>query len=189
MQGSRALTDDEIKSMLESTDPRYKTLVMTGIMFGTRISEALELRFSDFESRTLRIKSKKGSNNQEFPIPGTYREALNELKRFYEKHDVVVERDSFVFVGIHPNSGGKVLTRQAANESLRVLSRKLGLDGKVSFHSFRKSFVTKIYEKTNYNIAETKKYSRHKSLANLEYYIRTTDSMDLVDDDLWGVAA
>ncbi|MBK8755563.1 MAG: hypothetical protein IPL99_29820 [Candidatus Competibacteraceae bacterium] len=47
-------------------------------------------------------------------------------------------------------------------------------------HSARKTFVTRIYAMTGKDIAETRKYSRHKSLANLDYYIGTTDDLSLV---------
>jgi len=39
--------------------------------------------------------------------------------------------------------------------------------------------VTRIYHLTGKDIAETKKYSRHKSLANLDYYIGTTQDLPL----------
>lgn len=52
-------------------------------------------------------------------------------------------------------------------------------------HSARKIFVTRIYALTGKDIAETKKYSRHKSLANLDYYIGTTQDLSLVNQLHW----
>lgn len=185
MQGSRALSEDEIKTMLDIANPRDRLLILTGINFGTRISEALELKFKDLEGKTLRLKSKKKSNNQEFPIPDSYKEALADCRKYYSKIGVDHTASDNVFLSVHVRTGNTISVQNAA-EIIRGLAKRIGAKGKVSFHSFRKAFVTRIYERTGFNIAETQKYSRHKSMSNLEYYIQTTESMDLVCDGLWG---
>jgi integrase len=185
MNGSRALSETEINRMMEIANPRDRLLILTGINFGTRISEALELKFSDVEGKTLRLKSKKKSNNQEYPIPQSYKDAVKAVRKHYRGLGIELSQYSPMFMSTHIRTG-KAISIQNALEIMRLLAKKAGAEGKVSFHSFRKSFVTRIYERTGFNIAETQKYSRHKSLSNLEYYIHTTDSMDLVCDGLWG---
>lgn len=189
MNGARVLNDEEIYRMMEVATLRDRVLIMTGIHFGTRISEALQLRFGDFRGDTLRIRSKKKSNNQTFPIPEKFKQEVRQLRKYYAKHGIAVDDKTYLFLRMSRNSGNDhgPITPQNANQIINKLAEKIGInDGKVSAHSFRKSFVTRIYEKTGFNIAETQKYSRHKSLASLQYYIRTAETCDLVNDNLWG---
>ena len=184
MQGARALSEAELNEILSVASPRDRVLVLTGINFGTRISEALKLTFADVEGEVLHLKSAKGSNNQGFPIPAGYKAAIKALKAFYRDKGFEPKQHTRIFLETHVLPF-HVMSRQAASDAVRRLAKKIGAEGKVSSHSFRKSFVTRIYEKTGFNIAETQKYSRHKSLGNLQYYISTSDSMDLVGDELW----
>jgi integrase len=183
MKGCRVLTDDEIKTVLNEMQVRDRTLFLTCLTFGTRISEALALTFGDVAGKTLYLKSKKGSDNQSFPIPVAYKNALGELIEFYTEKGVIVNSKTPLFISQKSNDSS--ITRQFASYIIKSMARKVNLDGKVNTHSFRKSFVTKIYEMTGFNIAETKAYSRHKSLVNLEYYIKTTENTNLVENLNW----
>ncbi len=183
MKGCRVLTDDEIKLVLNELGTRDRTLFLTCLTFGTRISEALSLKFGDVAGNTLYLHSTKGSENQGFPIPDAYKQALTELTRWYSDKGIIVEKNLPLFVC--QKGTNQSITRQLASTVIKKVSSKLHLDGKINTHSFRKSFVTKIYEMTGFNIAETKAYSRHKSLINLEYYIRTTEKTDLVEQLSW----
>lgn len=183
MKGCRVLSDEEIKMVLNELQVRDRVLFLTCLTFGTRISEALALTFGDVSGNTLYLKSKKGSDNQSFPIPAAYKRSIEELRKWYERKRVTIDGKSPLFIS---QKGKKTsFTRQLASHIIKNIARKLGLDGKVNTHSFRKSFVTKIYEMTGFNIAETKAYSRHKSLVNLEYYLKTTEKTDLVEQLSW----
>lgn len=183
MKGCRVLKDNEIRDILNELQVRDRVLFLTCLTFGTRISEALALNFANVAGKTLFIKSIKGSENQYFPIPDFYKKEIGELKKWYERKSVYISEKSPLFISQKGND--KAITRQLAGKVIRNIATRLGLDGMVSTHSFRKTFVTKIYEMTGYNLAETKSYSRHKSLVNLEYYIQTTETVDLVHQLEW----
>lgn len=183
MKGCRVLTDEEIRMILNELGVRDRSLFLTCLTFGTRISEALNLTFGDVSGKTLYLKSKKGSDNQAFPIPVVYKNVIEELIDWYAEKGIVVTDSLPLFIS--QKGRNRSITQQLASHVIKKVSRRLQLDGKVNTHSFRKSFVTKIYEMTNFNIAETKAYSRHKSLVNLEYYIRTTEKTDLVEQLSW----
>ncbi len=183
MKGCRVLTDNEIKLVLNELGVRDRLLFLTCLTFGTRISEALALTFGDVAGSTLYIRSSKGSETQGFPVPDSYRAAVEELKNWYTEKGIPVTDNLPLFLS--QKGRNKSITRQLASHVIKKVARKINLDGKINTHSFRKSFVTKIYELTGYNIAETKAYSRHKSLVNLEYYIKTTESVDLVEKLSW----
>jgi len=183
MKGCRVLSDGEIRLVLHELGVRDRVLFLTCLTFGTRISEALALTFGDVAGDTLYIRSSKGSETQGFPVPDDYRKAVKELRYWYIEKGIDVVENLPLFVSQKGRS--KSITRQLASTVIKNVSRKLNLDGKVNTHSFRKSFVSKIYELTGFNIAETKLYSRHKSLVNLEYYLKTTESTDLVEQLSW----
>ncbi len=183
MKGCRVLNDEEIRLILNELGIRDRTLFLTCLTFGTRISEALSLTFGDVSGSTLYICSKKGSESQGFPIPQAYRKVVNELKNWYAEKGVEVDAKLPLFIS--QKGHNQSISRQLASNVIRNVTNKLNLDGKVNTHSFRKSFVSKIYEITGFNIAETKAYSRHKSLVNLEYYLRTTEKVDLVERLNW----
>lgn len=182
MNGCKVLNEQESKTILESAkSARDKLLTLTGLCFGTRISEALELNFSDVAGHSLSLKSKKGSNNQTFPITAQYRQALEAVKAEYHSKGWSVNPDTALFL----NRSGIRMTRQAASDIIRKSAKTGNVDGKVNTHSLRKSFITKIYLMTKYNIAETKNYSRHKSIASLDSYLATTQTTDLCNNLNW----
>lgn len=184
MKGCRVLSDSEIKKIIQSLDIRDRVLVETGLYFGTRISESLGLSFGDFNSTHLAIKSKKGSENQSFEIPASYRNSLAALKEHYQSQGITVISKTPLFLS--RKGDNQPITRQQASRIVKAVCDELGITGKVNTHSFRKSFVTRIYELTGHDIAQTKVYSRHKSLSNLDYYIKTTEKTNLIHNLSWG---
>ena len=183
MKGCRVMTDDEIRMVLNELQIRDRVLFITCLTFGTRISEALSLTFGDVAGSNLYLVSQKGSENISFHIPFAYKQAIEELKEWYTEKGIKIANRSPLFIS--QKGKNQHITRQLASSLVKKTAKTLGLEGKINTHSFRKSFVTKIYEMTGFNIAETKTYSRHKSLVNLEYYIKTTESTDLVEQLNW----
>ena len=182
MKGCRALNENEVKQIIENmVDAKGRLLALTGLYFGTRISEALALNFSDVSGNMLSLKSAKGSNNQTFQITAAYKRALAEVKEQYRAKGWVVNGDTALFL----SQSGVRMTQQAASHIVKTAAKKANLEGKINTHSFRKCFVTKIYSLTGYDIARTKQYSRHKSLANLDYYISTAQGTELVNNLNW----
>ena len=52
------MSHDELNEILAIASPRDRVLVLTGISFGTRISEALKLTFADVEVEVLHPPAK-----------------------------------------------------------------------------------------------------------------------------------
>lgn len=183
MQGCRTLTPEEVTAILSDLNPRDRLIVLTGLTFGTRISETLALTFGDVAGKYLSIKSAKGSDNATFPISAQYASAVEEARQSYISAGKTITADTPLFLsrkGYH-----KPITRQQASDIITAACERLGIDGKVNTHSARKTFVTRIYALTGKDIAQTKQYSRHKSLANLDYYINTTNDLSLVNALDW----
>lgn len=182
MKGCRSLSENEVSGILADMGSRDRLLMMTGLCFGTRISESLSLTFGDVSGEYLYIKSAKGSDNAAFPIPEEYRRDLATLKAEYLSKGIDVTDATPLFL----SKFGVAMSRQAASQIIKATCERLGIGGKVNTHSLRKTFVTKIYNMTGFDIAQTKVYSRHKNIGNLDYYINTTKETDLVLSLNWG---
>lgn len=183
MKGCRVLGSDEVTALLDDMTPRDRVLLLTGLTFGLRISETLALTFGDVAGRFLHVKSAKGSDNVSFEIPASYRKAVDDLRTSYEQSGKLILDATPLFLS--RKGDNKAITRQQASEVITSAAERLGIEGKINNHSMRKTFVTRIYQLTGRDIAETKKYSRHKSMANLDYYIATTNDLSLVNQLNW----
>ncbi|MBF0290631.1 MAG: tyrosine-type recombinase/integrase [Nitrospinae bacterium] len=162
---------------------RDRVLVLTGLSFGSRISEGLGLTFGDVSGSYVQIKASKQGYNTSYPIPEAYKMAVVELKAHYEDQGITVTDETPLFLS--RNGDNKPITRQQASLMVKAVCKALGIDGKINTHSFRKAFVTKIYEMTGHDLVKTKAYSRHKSIASLDYYIATTMDTGLVRELSW----
>ena len=185
MKGCRVVSNQEIKKIISSLSIRDRVLVLTGLNFGTRISESLPLTFGDVSGKYINIDSLKGSENAAFIIPPAYHQAICELRDYYTSQGITVTDNTYLFQS--KKGVNEHIKRCQASKIIKDACEDLGIEGKVCNHSFRKTFVTKIYELTKYNIAQTKVYSRHKNLANLDYYINTCQTTELINDLSWGV--
>lgn len=183
MKGSRAVEKPEAKKMMDSMNIRDRVLVLTGLTFGTRISESLARKFKDFAAEYLHFASKKHSANQGFPIPESYRQALQELKAYYEAQGIKVTGDTYLFLS--RKGENQPITRIQASRIIKDACETTGITGRVSTHSFRKAFVTEIYGLTGKDVVATMTYSRHRNLSNLVYYIKTTEKTDLINNLSW----
>jgi site-specific recombinase XerD len=114
-------------------------------------------------------------------IPQEYRNELEIIELEYKANGIDVTDETPLFISSHR----KRLSRQQATKLIKDLKDRAGLRGKVAAHSLRKNFVTRIYELTNYDVVETVKYSGHKNLGNLLYYVATTNQQNLTNRLEW----
>lgn len=184
MKGTRVLTKEEVNRLMAEISPRDKLLILTGLTYGLRISEALRLKFGDFKGDYFvvdRRLSLKNSDVVTFPIPEPYRKLLNDVHVEYRKRGITVTEETPLFLSYQK----KVMSRVAAHNAIKSACTKAGITGKVGTHSFRKCFVTKVYEMVGKDLIRARHFSRHKSLTNLQYYIETCEDTDLINDFAW----
>ena len=187
MLGCRLATEEEIELFTKSLKIKNKVLILTHALFGTRISEALSLTFGDVEDKeVLHIKALKGSQNRDIPIPEIYMDEVQKLREFFKGKGVEVCARTPLLLSSHGQYlTGRPITRQQASLMIATACRRLGIKGKVNNHSFRKAFVTKIYELLNHDIVGTRMYSGHADLSSLKYYIESTQDMQMVLELPW----
>ena len=187
MRGAKVLTQEELTTLLSTSDQRLKVLMLTGLYFGTRVSEALRLKFGDFEGDVVRIKSLKGSNDRLLVIPPEFHTEVEKLKQWYVEKGCPVDDTTPLFLSQKKDKHGncKPISTEHACYLIHRLRDKLKLDKRITAHSFRKCFTTRIFELTRYNLAQTAVYTGHKSLNSLQAYIETTQETTLTQELGW----
>ena len=187
MQGARLITQDEIRTMLQEENQRDRMLIIVGLYFGTRISETVALTFGDFKGKYVKIRSVKKSNDRVLQIPDEFRQELERLRGYYLLKGCPVQDQTPLFLSQKRDELGqcKPIAKQHACLTIRRMREKYGLDERISAHSFRKSFTTKIHKLTNNNLVQTAIYTGHKSIDSLKHYIETTQETSLTKQLNW----
>jgi integrase len=187
MKGARLIDKHEIKTLLQAESPRDRMLVLVGLYFGTRISESMKLTFGDFKGQVVRIQSVKGSNDRNLVIPEEFKTELERLRQHYINLNCPVTDDTPLFLSQKKDKDGncKPISREHACYIIKALRERYGLDERVSAHSFRKNFTTRIHELCNHNLPQVSVYTGHKSIDSLQAYIETTQDTNLTTQLGW----
>ncbi|MBI4847897.1 MAG: tyrosine-type recombinase/integrase [Nitrospirae bacterium] len=177
MKGSRPLQEEEIQKVSQAFNGKYEVrdrcLFIIGIKTGMRISELLSLNVSDvwekgrpvdiLNLRKQQVKGKKEA--RAIPLNQAAKDAIQELVEWLSYH-YGITKDTPLF----PSQKGDRITRIQAHRILKRAYSAAGLTGKVTTHSLRKSFGTKVYTVTK-DIMVAKELLGHKSVATTQKYI------------------
>ena len=159
------LTKEELSTFFNACDNyMYKTIFMLIYGSGLRISEALNLRVEDIDSRKMRIFVRKGKGEKEryTVLPQTSLEMLRKYYQMYKpKHP-----EGYLFL----NREGNPLTVERTRVFFRRYRRKAKIDEKFVVHSLRHSFATDLIER-GATILEVKELMGHSNIRSTMEYI------------------
>lgn len=134
---------------------------------GCRVSECVAIRRCDIVNGVVVIRkdTTKGKiSTREIPIPPELVKAIDKLPN----------ENGYLFAG---RNGNRHLTRYSVDKKLRIVCKKIGLEG-FSSHGFRRSFITNL-AKNNIHMKLIMKCSGHKQMSSIERYIETTEEEKL----------
>jgi len=133
------LSRDEILSILDQVDNlKYKTILMTTYSSGLRISETLNLRVSDIDSKNMLLRVNHGKGRKDrFTVLS--KENLNQL-RLYWKH---YRPTDLLFPSY---IAGKPLAATNIQHAFQEAKVKAGITKPGSVHMLRHSFATHLLE-------------------------------------------
>lgn len=175
MNGTRALTDQEVSQVISNLPKlRDKVLFVLGVKTGFRISELLSLKVSDvFVNGKVRDKvtvhkanMKKQTRARTIPL---HPEAKTLLEQYINTE--YLPGDSPLF---YSRKGNDSITRMQAHRILKEAFE--GLTGKVACHSMRKTFGTKVYEKTGKDLRATQVALGHESINSTIKYLAVDEN-------------
>jgi integrase len=155
LRGQRTTTSslswDQFRSLISKLERdgeyKYCLLIAVGVFTGLRISDLLQLRFSQFEnSEILTIQEKKTKKTRRIKINNDLNAIINRIKEKMMPKDP----DGFIFLNRY---GSKPIDRSWINVNLKRIFRKYGIEieGNISSHMFRKTLGNRVLKLNNYS--------------------------------------
>jgi integrase len=155
LKGQRTTTSslnwDDFRSLISKLerdgDYKYCLLIATGVFLGLRISDLLQLRFSQFEnSDILTIQEKKTGKTRRIKINTDLMAIINRVKTKMMPKDP----DQFIFLNRY---GSKPIDRSWINVNLKRIFKKyrIEIEGNISSHLFRKTLGNRVLKLNNYS--------------------------------------
>ena len=159
------LTKEELSTFFNACDNyMYKTIFMLIYGSGLRISEAVNLRVEDIDSRKMRIFVREGKGKKEryTVLPKT---SLEMLRKYYQMYNPR-HPEGYIFL----NREGNPLKVERTRVFFRRYRRKAKIDEKFVVHSLRHSFATDLIER-GATILEVKELMGHSNIRSTMEYI------------------
>ena len=171
-----------ISKLERDNNHKYCLLISIGVFTGLRISDLLQLRFSQFEdSDYLIVVEQKTKKTRKIKINPDLRSIVSRIKM---KMDVV-DNDSYIFINRY---GIKPIDKSWVNVSLKKIFKTYGVEteGNVSSHLFRKTLGNRVLKLNNYSnesIVLLMELFGHSSMAITKKYlgIREREVMNVYD--------
>jgi integrase/recombinase XerD len=173
------LSIEEIDKLISAIDMskaeghRNKAILETLYSCGLRVSELVNLKFSDlfFEEGFIRVIG-KGNKQRLVPSSPSAEKEINFYKTSTRNHlNVAKGSENIVFL----NRRGAQLTREMIFTIIKNLSKEIGLTKNVSPHTFRHSFATHLLE-GGANLRAIQEMLGHESITTTEIYTHLDQS-------------
>ena len=146
-----ALNWDDFKSLISKLERdgnfKYCLLISIGVFTGLRISDLLQLRFSQFvNTDLLTIIEKKTKKNRRIKINADLKSIVESIKIKMG----VKDPDQFIFMNRY---GTKPIDKSWVNVQLKSIFKQYGIivEGNVSSHLFRKTLGNRVLRLNNYS--------------------------------------
>jgi integrase len=155
LQGQKTTTTsmewDQFKSLISKLerDGEYKfcLLIVTGVFTGLRISDLLQLKFSQFTGTDfLNITEKKTKKERRIKINSDLKDIIERVKPKMN----IVDDENFIFLNKY---GTKPIDKSYVNVKLKQLFKKydIHLEANVASHLFRKTLGNRALRLNNYS--------------------------------------
>ncbi|MFM7661759.1 MAG: site-specific tyrosine recombinase [Bacteroidota bacterium] len=167
------LSIEEIDLMLDSIDlsknegHRNRAIIETLYSCGIRVSELVNLRFSDlfFEEGFIRVIG-KGNKERLVPVSPSVEKEIGIYNDFIRRHQSIQPgNENVVFL----NRRGAKLTRVMIFTIIKDLAEVAGITKNISPHTFRHSFATHMIE-GGANLRAVQEMLGHESITTTEIY-------------------
>jgi integrase/recombinase XerD len=166
------LTDiDKLIGAIDLSTPegeRNRAMLETLYGCGLRVSELVDLKLSDlyFDEGFIRVTG-KGDKQRFVPIGEYTQKYINIYVSSVRTHLKIAKgHEDTVFL----NRNGKKLTRAMVFTIVRGLAAKIGLQKKISPHTFRHSFATHLLE-NGADLRAIQQMLGHESITTTEIYV------------------
>lgn len=164
---------EEIENLLSAIDlsknegHRNKAILETLYSCGLRVSELINLKFSDlyFDEGFIRVIG-KGNKQRLVPVSENVEKEIN-LYVNHKRNFLKIKKGNEAFVFL--NRRGAQLTRVMIFTIIKDLALQIGLQKNISPHTFRHSFATHLLE-GGANLRAIQEMLGHESITTTEIY-------------------
>jgi len=167
------LSMEEIALLIDSVDvtkpegQRNRAMLETLYSCGLRVSELVNLKLSNlyFDQNFIKIEG-KGEKERLVPIS---KNAVEEIRKYIEgsRKDLNISKESANILFL--NRRGKKLSRVMIFTIIKGLAQKVGLEKKISPHTFRHSFATHLIN-GGADLRAVQEMLGHESIPTTEIY-------------------
>jgi len=170
-----SFTDEEIQQLLNAIkEPVLKNIVLFALYTGCRISEILNLQWSDidFQNMLISIRNKdnfrtKSGKNRQIPITNSLLEVFNKIKQIQNNIIPVYNANGYVFAS---SKFKTKYNRCTITEKFKEYLRLTNLSEKFHFHCLRHTYISNLV-KAGLNINYIKQLAGHSDIKTTERYI------------------
>ena len=162
----KSLNTDEISKIIHITEnPKHQIIIKLCYGMGLRVSEIVNLKIEDIDSKTMRvfISKAKGKKDRYVNLPETI---LPELRNYYREF----RPQEFLFEG---KEGGMYSVRSVQN-IFKTAMKKAGINKTVGIHSLRHSYATHLLEYGT-DISLIQKLLGHNQISTTLNYTKVYD--------------
>ena len=170
------LSEEEVAAILNATvNLKHKALLMTIYSGGLRISEAVNMKIKDIDSKRMQIRIEQGKGKKDrYTLLG--RETLRVLRKYVREY----RPKEWMFEG---SAGGQYSTRSIQN-ILKKAVTEVGIKKNVTVHTLRHSFATHLLE-AGTDLRYIQSLLGHESIKTTEIYTHiTTKGFDQIENPL-----
>ncbi|MBC2727404.1 tyrosine-type recombinase/integrase [Desulfosporosinus sp.] len=174
------LSKDEILSIMDQVlNLKHKTILMTTYSSGLRISETLNLRISDIDSKNMLLRVNHGKGNKDRWTVLSH-ENLKILRLYWKLY----RPTDLLFPGLVE---GKPIVARNVQHVFQVAKEKVGISKPATVHTLRHSFATHLLE-DNTDIRTIQVLMGHSDISTTSNYIHlSTKHISSVKSPLdWG---
>ncbi|MDO0825535.1 tyrosine-type recombinase/integrase [Desulfosporosinus nitroreducens] len=173
------LSKDEILSIINQVlNLKHKTILLTTYSSGLRISETLNLRISDIDSKNMLIRVNHGKGNKD-RLTVLSHENLKMLRLYWNRY----RPTDLLFPGLVE---GKPIVARNIQQVFLVAKDKVSLTKPATVHTLRHSFATHLLE-DNVDLRTIQVLMGHSDISTTSNYIHlSTKHISLVISPLDG---
>jgi len=167
------LSMEEIDALIDAIDlkkpegQRNKAMLETLYSCGLRVSELVNLKITNlfFDKGFMKIE---GKADKERLVPVS-NQAINEINKYQSdyRNSLTISKDSENFLFL--NRRGKKLSRVMVFTIIKNIAKKIGLNKKISPHTFRHSFATHLIN-GGADLRAVQEMLGHESILTTEIY-------------------
>ena len=132
------LAEEEVVTLVKKTgNLKHRALLMTAYSAGLRVSELVNLKLIDIDSKRMMLHIRQGKGNKERMVPLS-KGLLETLRQYYSEY----RPKEYLFEG----EGGRAYSTRSAQAILKQAKSRAKITKKGSVHSLHHSYATHLLE-------------------------------------------